>query len=99
MDMKLILNDDYISDRKQYLSDGYEKLHQILGEYEDCLDDVIENGIASGEVSKALEAFRTQVKVKNAKYSKSSSRSIGAKYSLHCDEFLQNVIEKGKDLY
>ena len=61
MDMILILEDDYIADRKKYLSEGYEALHQKLAIYEACLDDIVENGIASGEVSKALKEFAKQV--------------------------------------
>lgn len=99
MDMILILEDDYIADRKKYLSEGYEALHQKLGIYEACLDDIVENGIASGEVSKALEEFAKQVKVQNVKYTKSSSRAIGAKYSTYCNSFLEKIIKEGKELY
>ena len=67
MDMILILEDDYIADRKKYLSEGYEALHQKLGVYEACLDDIVENGNASGEVSKALKEFKKQVEVENEK--------------------------------
>lgn len=99
MDMILILEDDYIADRKKYLSEGYEALHQKLGIYEACLDDIVENGIASGEVSKALKEFAKQVEVENVKYTKSSSKAIGAKYNRYCDNFLGKIEEEGKELY
>ena len=99
MDMILILEDDYIADRKKYLSEGYEALHQKLGVYEACLDDIVENGIASGEVSKALKEFKKQVEVENEKYTKSSSKAIGAKYNRYCDGFLGKIEEEGKELH
>ncbi len=77
MDMILILEDDYIADRKKYLSEGYEALHQKLGVYEACLDDIVEN----------------------EKYTKSSSKAIGAKYNRYCDGFLGKIEEEGKELY
>ena len=99
MNMKLILNDDYINNRKKYLSDGYESLHQKLGTYENCLNDIIENGITSGKVSKALKEFVKQVEIKNVKYTESSAKSIGAKYNRYCTNFLEEIKEEGKDLY
>lgn len=96
--MKLVVYDDEIEESGKKLADNYERVQEIISEYEDILYTLITDGIKSGAIHNSLSEFRNQVGM----YSNLDGTNAGRQgeiYKTYCDSFVNDLDKADGDLY
>lgn len=96
--MSLVIDDSHIDAVKEYVTTQCKAIEDIVYQYVQTMNSVIETGIMEGATTEALKEFLSQVK-SDLEDSNMNPELMGTMTERFCTNFIKKVDKADKQLY